>query len=71
LFHDYFHPYLNHRGFALGKQDKIPEAIADLIKAIELGPKYADAYFNRGESYKALDKNIEAEADFAKAKELR
>jgi len=27
----------------LGKQDKIPEAIADLIKAIELAPKHADA----------------------------
>ena len=61
----------NHRGFALSKQEQYIEAIAVFTEAVELAPKYADAYENRGDAYKALGKNQEAEADFAKGKELR
>jgi tetratricopeptide (TPR) repeat protein len=49
---------------------KYPEAILDYTKAIELDPMYALAHNNRGNAYKAFGKTKEAEADFAKAKEL-
>ena len=45
-------------------------AIINFTKAIELDPKNAFAYFNRGVVFKALGKTKEANADFAKVKEL-
>ena len=70
-FLDYFHPKLNHPGFGFSKQEQYFGAIDDFTKAVELAPKYADAYFNRGESYKALGKNQEADAEFAKGKRIK
>jgi hypothetical protein len=42
----------------------------DCTKAIELVPKNVDACTNRSKAYKAMRKTKEAEADFAKAKQL-
>ena len=45
-------------------------AIADYNQAIKLNPKYANAYYNRGLTYKAK-RNIEkAISDFEKAADL-
>ena len=46
------------------------QAIQDFDEAIRLDPQYSDVYYNRGLAYEALGKTIEAERDFAKAKEL-
>ncbi len=45
-------------------------AFQDLNQSLVLDPKYADAYYNRGLAYQKIGKNTEAEADFAKYKEL-
>ena len=45
-------------------------AIADFTKAIELDPKYATAYYNRGSAYDDKGEKGIAEADWGKAKEL-
>jgi len=37
-----------------GKRGKVTEAISDYTKAIELKPKYAEAYNNRGTAYDEL-----------------
>ena len=51
---------------------KHQEAISDFNSAIEFNPKTANTkyYAARGLAYKTLGKIKEAEADFAKAKEL-
>lgn len=58
----------------IGNEEKAREyyndAIIDLDKTIELDPKYVKAYKNRGKLKLALNIPDEAEADFAKAKEL-
>ena len=46
------------------------EAIEDYDKAIELNPKFAVAYYNRGVAKGRSGDNEGAEEDFAKAKEL-
>ena len=46
------------------------EAITDYTKAIRLNPKFAVAYHNRGEAYKAKGDTTTAKADFDQAKEL-
>lgn len=46
------------------------EAIQCFDKAIELNPQYIDAWYNRGQALKALGRTTEADAAFAKAKEL-
>jgi tetratricopeptide (TPR) repeat protein len=59
------------QGEAYFKQGKYPEAIADFTKAIELDPKLAVAYSNRGVAYlDGLKKFPEAIADFTKVIEL-
>ena len=45
-------------------------AIQEYDEAIRLERQDADAYYKRGLAHEALGKTIEAERDFAKAKEL-
>jgi tetratricopeptide (TPR) repeat protein len=45
-------------------------ALADYTKAIDLKPGCGSAYHNRGLIFHFLGQNIEALADFTKAKEL-
>jgi tetratricopeptide (TPR) repeat protein len=68
------------RGNAYSYKRKFKEAMNDFTNAIKLKPKFAMAYFNRGNVYNDLAKiekdNKEeylekAQADFAKAEELR
>jgi Flp pilus assembly protein TadD len=47
------------------------KAIEDFSKAIELAPKLAQAYFDRGLAYAKLGKRDLADKDQQKAKELR
>ena len=51
----------------IGKTDK---AIADYSKAIEIDPKYAEAYCNRGVAYGKIEQWDKAIADFNKAIEI-
>jgi len=45
-------------------------AIQEYDEAIRLERHWGDAYYKRGLAYEALGKTIEAERDFAEAKEL-
>ena len=51
-------------------EDEDESTYEDYTKAIELDPKYAHAYFNRGFAYDELKKYEEAIADYTKAMEL-
>jgi tetratricopeptide (TPR) repeat protein len=53
--------------FEKGQWDK---AIAEYNEAIELDPKYADAYFNRGAAYGSKGQYDQAISDFTKAVEI-
>jgi tetratricopeptide (TPR) repeat protein len=57
-------------GLDLTIQQKFDQAIAAFTKAIELDPKYADAYARRGVAYNWKKENDAAIADFTKAIEL-
>lgn len=58
-----------YRGIAYGNKGEYDKAIADHNKAIELAPRYAKAYNNRGVDY--ADKDYErALADYNKALDL-
>ena len=46
------------------------QAISDYTKAIELNPKDAEAYYNRGVAYATLGKPEEAKKDLLKVVEL-
>ena len=46
------------------------QAIKDLNKVIEINPKDADAYYNRGLVYKELGDNKSSREDIKKAKDL-
>ena len=46
------------------------EAVADLIRAIELAPADAKAFANRGETYRLMGRREEAIVDFTRAIEL-
>ncbi|MBE0681289.1 MAG: tetratricopeptide repeat protein [Anaerolineales bacterium] len=61
--------YLN-RGVAYYYLKDYDRAIQDYSRGIELDPSIAEAYRNRGFAYQKLSKTAEAEADFAKYKEL-
>jgi tetratricopeptide (TPR) repeat protein len=57
----------------LGTKDNLDDfagAMDDYDMAIKLNPEYVEAHNNRGIAKKVLGKHEEAEADFAKAKEL-
>ena len=58
------------KGIDAAVSNDLNSAIINFTKAIELDPKFAFAYNNRGVVYIALGKTKEANADFAKVKEL-
>jgi len=59
------------KGIAVGKSGFLDEALDAFTKAIELNPKYAEAYYNRGVTYGAdLSKHHQAIMDFTKVIEL-
>lgn len=45
-------------------------ALKDFNKALQLKPNLAETYFNRGKCYTELGNPSQAQANFAKAKEL-
>ena len=51
-------------------QGDYEKAIEQYNEAIRLNPQDADTYHNRSVAYRLIGKSVEAERDFAKAKEL-
>ncbi len=47
-----------------------PSAISDFIKAVEINPKYADAYYNRAITYDQLEQYDTAIKYFSKTIEI-
>jgi Flp pilus assembly protein TadD len=58
------------KGIALGQKGKCDYAIQAFVTAIEIDPRYAKAWAGKGTALKSLGLVIEADAAFAKAKEL-
>lgn len=58
------------RGDSYAEEGQYDMAIQEYDEAIRLERNYGDAYYKRGLAYEALGKTIEAERDFANAKEL-
>ena len=58
-------PYYS-RGLLYFNQGKLPEAISDYSKAIELNSDYGEAYNNRGEIYAKQQKFTQAMSDYNK-----
>ena len=58
------------QGINAVKNNDLSTAIINFTKAIEIDPKYAIAYYNRGIAYYSLMKYPEALADYTKAIEL-
>ena len=52
------------------QQKKYDEAVKDLQRAIAIDPSQPDAHYRLGRAYKAVGKNVLAEAEFAKTREL-
>ncbi|NMB85952.1 MAG: tetratricopeptide repeat protein [Methanothrix sp.] len=61
---------LYNRAGLLANQGKEDEALEALDKAIELNPKHADAWHDKGMILEVLGRNSEADAAYDKAKEL-
>jgi tetratricopeptide (TPR) repeat protein len=61
---------MNNKGKALCFQGMYDEAIHAFNRAIEIYPKFALAWFNKGNALKSLGNTTEAETAFAKAKEM-
>jgi len=57
---------ISNRGVAYGSLGQRDKAIADCSRAIEIDPKYRDAYFNRGISYSEIGQWDKAIADYSK-----
>ena len=49
---------------------ELERAVADYTRAIDINPKYADAYHNRGIAYRAKGFAENADADTKKARQL-
>ena len=60
----------NARGFAYLQLKLYAKAISDFDKAIQLNPRYANAYANRSAAKKAAGDKSGADGDLAKAREL-
>jgi hypothetical protein len=60
----------NDEGRNLLQQSHYEEAIVKFCVALQLNPKFAGAYSNRGTAYQRLNESDRAQADFDKAKEL-
>ena len=58
------------RGVAKGRLNDYSDAIIDLNKAIEINPRYAEAYNDRGVAKRGLKDYDSAIADFDKAIEI-
>lgn len=61
---------LNSKGKALYHTGKHDDALTTLDQAIKLDPQYAETWNNKGVVLQSLDRISDAEAAFAKAKEL-
>jgi tetratricopeptide (TPR) repeat protein len=59
----------NNKGVALYNQNNYTGAIYCYDKAIEIDPKYALAWSNKGDALKALYRNAEAKKAFDKARD--
>ncbi len=59
------------RGIIYEKMSRLDKAIEDFNEAIRLSPNYPEAYVDRARAYKTKGLVAEAEADLAKARELR
>jgi tetratricopeptide (TPR) repeat protein len=61
----------NNRGIAYQKKRQYDKAISDYSKAIEINPRYADAYNNRGNAYgEGKGQHDKAWDDVKKAQDL-
>ncbi len=58
-------------GTIYGRMGQYDRALTYLTKAIELDPNFVNAYINRAAVYQAIGKNAEAQADLAKAAQLK
>jgi Flp pilus assembly protein TadD len=58
------------QGIALGNQGKFDEAIQAFDEAIRINPQLAEAWNNKSNALKQLNRTTEADAAYAKAREL-
>jgi len=58
------------KGINFGNNDQVDMAIAQFTKAIEINPKFANAYFNRGKAYAIKGSYDKAILDYTKAIEF-
>jgi len=59
-----------HRGAIYAELGKVQKAFNDLNRAIELNPKFAEAYYVRGYVYFSIIKNEEGIKDYQAAARL-
>ena len=64
------HSTYTNRGVTYVELGQYERALEDFDRVIRLDPDDFKAYYRRALAYEALGKTIEAERDFAKAKEL-
>ena len=61
---------LNNQGIAFGKEGQYDQSIAFFNKAIEINPRFAEAYNNRGNAYNEKGQYDKAISDYNKAIEI-